>query len=125
MFGVFYMSEITLILLNFRSVPDVTPSSSTMDWIVPCSVHDTRNIFSIEIIFNTFCNVFVQGPRFTSLSIISITMSYCKKCYTNNHLLPESAEWPRSCPLEQHKGQGLYCRVQGQGQSLVAGMPHP
>ena len=29
---------------KFRSVPDVAPSSSVMDWFVPCSSHDTRNI---------------------------------------------------------------------------------
>ena len=28
-----------------RSVPDVTPSSSYLDWFVLCSVHDTRNSF--------------------------------------------------------------------------------
>ena len=31
--------------IQFRNVPDVTPSSSAMDWFVPCSVNDTRNIF--------------------------------------------------------------------------------
>ena len=33
------------ILIKFRSVPDVTPSSSAMGWFVRCSVHVTRNIF--------------------------------------------------------------------------------
>ena len=28
-----------------------------MDWFVPCSVHDTRNIFAIEIIFKSYASI--------------------------------------------------------------------
>ena len=57
--------------MKFRSVPDldpdVTPSSSAMDWFVQCSVHDTLHMFLQHVFFNAFCYVFVQGPRFTSV----------------------------------------------------------
>ena len=41
----------------------MTPSSSTMDWFVLCSVHDTRNIFLCTFVLKciyAFCYVFVQ-----------------------------------------------------------------
>ena len=54
--------------IKFRSLPDVTPSSSAMEWFVLCLVHDNRNIFLYySIFFQMHFHVFVQGPRFTSV----------------------------------------------------------
>ena len=57
--------------MKFSSVPamdpDVTLSSSAMDWFVQCSVNDTRNMFLQHVFFNAFCYVFVQESRFTSV----------------------------------------------------------
>ena len=72
MFGVFLYVQNNLFfcfLIKFTSVPDVTPSSSTMDWFILCSVVGPTNVpitFVFKCIY-AFCYVFVQGPRFTSV----------------------------------------------------------